>query len=199
MGDDIVIHFVVKFVKQLRDHFENFNLDKMQMLFLRRMTVGASDVGNRLRLTMRSVPQAVVVVTCADGNSHRGMTCSSFNSISLNPPLVSFAVKLPSSTRELLTKSRKYAVHLLSSEQMAQSICFSSPKTQQDIQKYPHYFVDKLPILRGCLNVLLCELDSRHMFGDHEIWYSRVLDVLHDGYFVGLMQESKKKLASMKN
>merc|ERR1712038_902868 len=59
---------------------------------------------------MSSVPQPMVVVTsackCNDSQSliKRGITCSSFTSVSLDPPIVSFAVNQKSRMHHLLLK-----------------------------------------------------------------------------------------------
>ncbi|KAG7571325.1 hypothetical protein FFLO_00677 [Filobasidium floriforme] len=54
-------------------------------------------VGDQLRNVMRSVPQPVaIVITRLEDGTHHGATLSSFTSISLSPPLVSFSLRLPS-------------------------------------------------------------------------------------------------------
>lgn len=151
------------------------------------------DISQQLRRTMKKVPSPVIVVTCNAGKSIKGITCSSYNSISLNPPIISFALKLPSSTREMLIGSSKYAVHILSSQQTKQSMNFASPKTQGDFSGFPFYLDSNgLPILQGCLSVLECSLDQRQIVGDHEVWYSKVLQVT-DGY-----QKSEKGFEALK-
>lgn len=140
-------------------------------------------ISDKLRATMRKVPLPVVVVTGSSDGISRGITCSSFNSISLTPPVVSFAVKVPSSTKNILEKSNLFAVHLLSSVQIAQATNFSSPKTQQDFTNFLHYLKGKerLPIIEGCVSVLICNLHSTHRIGDHEVWYSNVVEILPFG------------------
>jgi flavin reductase (DIM6/NTAB) family NADH-FMN oxidoreductase RutF len=143
----------------------------------------SESISNQLRKTMQKVPLPVVVVTASSEGQYRGMTCSSFNSISLQPPIIQFSIKLPSTQRNIMEKSQGYAVHLLSNEQKHQSITFSSPKSQGEFDKFPYYVNGerKLPILQGCVSVLICELMQRHEIGDHEVWYSRVLEILPDG------------------
>lgn len=85
-----------------------------------------------VRHAMRSIPQGVVVVTSTDVNKpadpkikdrndrydhdrYRGMTISSFNTVSLDPvPIVSFNIKVPSATHDAITNSRKFIIHTLS-------------------------------------------------------------------------------------
>ncbi|KAG0284978.1 hypothetical protein BGZ96_010716 [Linnemannia gamsii] len=84
----------------------------------------------KFRKVLRKVPFPVVVVsTCSpeDPNLRRGITISSFSSISLQPvPLVSFCVKLPSRASTVLHESDQFVIQFLSSEQIAHSVAFSS-------------------------------------------------------------------------
>ncbi|KAF9904327.1 hypothetical protein EC991_002833 [Linnemannia zychae] len=96
--------------------------------------VKASDqdhaTSEKFRKVLRKVPFPVVVVsTCCpkNPNLHRGITISSFSSISLQPiPLVSFCVKLPSRASTILHESDQFVIQFLSSEQIAHSVAFSS-------------------------------------------------------------------------
>lgn len=70
---------------------------------------------------MRKVPYPVAIITATDPDtkgptkhSYRGMTVSSFSTVTLNPePVVSFNVKRPSETLNALLASGRFLVHLL--------------------------------------------------------------------------------------
>ena len=72
---------------------------------------------------MRRVPYPVAIITSTDPNnsgggsvqeSFRGMTVSSFNTVTLTPePVVSFNVRRPSETLNAMLASRRFLVHLL--------------------------------------------------------------------------------------
>lgn len=68
---------------------------------------------------MRQVPHPVAIITATDPNSpadqaFRGMTVSSFNTVTLYPePVISFNVKRPSETLHALQTSGHFHVHLL--------------------------------------------------------------------------------------
>ena len=141
----------------------------------------SKSIATSLRQTMRAVPQAVIVVTCESNGIKRGMTCSSFTSVSLDPPIVTFSIKKPSLTESILSQSTQHAIHLLSADQMGQSIWFSSPKTQHDFSKYPYFELDQLPLLQGCLSTLICTKHQTIDVGDHQVWYSKVIEVIPDG------------------
>ncbi|KAH6567033.1 hypothetical protein BASA50_009133 [Batrachochytrium salamandrivorans] len=144
-------------------------------------SISTDVVEGSMRQLMRQVPQPVVVVTVCDTTTAppktRAMTCSSFTSVSLTPPIVSFGIRSPSSMTPLLLSSSYFAVHLLSKQQIAQSVAFSSPRTQTDFTAFPHHFDDGgtgLPILHGSLSVLICRAEQTIQIGDHEVWFGRV-------------------------
>lgn len=69
---------------------------------------------------MRRVPYPVAIITATDPSgapdtsSFRGMTVSSFNTVTLTPnPVISFNVRRPSETLNALLASQRFLVHLL--------------------------------------------------------------------------------------
>ncbi|KAJ6171183.1 hypothetical protein N7470_000250 [Penicillium chermesinum] len=68
---------------------------------------------------MRRVPYPVAIITATDPSStadtsFRGMTVSSFNTVTLSPtPIISFNVRRPSETLNALLASGRFLVHLL--------------------------------------------------------------------------------------
>lgn len=82
-------------------------------------------LSDQVRLLMRRVPYPVAIITATDPHTHthkdtqiehsyRGMTVSSFSTVTLHPePVVSFNVKRPSETLNALISSGRFLVHLL--------------------------------------------------------------------------------------
>ncbi|KAL1849259.1 hypothetical protein Plec18170_007551 [Paecilomyces lecythidis] len=76
-------------------------------------------LSDQVRFLMRQVPHPVAIITATDPNSpadeaYRGMTVSSFNTVTLYPePVISFNVKRPSETLHALQASGHFHVHLL--------------------------------------------------------------------------------------
>jgi flavin reductase (DIM6/NTAB) family NADH-FMN oxidoreductase RutF len=68
---------------------------------------------------MRRVPYPVAIITATDPQgpvekAFRGMTVSSFNTVTLHPsPIISFNVRRPSETLSALQSSGRFLVHLL--------------------------------------------------------------------------------------
>ncbi|KAL5340806.1 flavin reductase like domain-containing protein [Aspergillus crustosus] len=91
-------------------------------------------LSTQVRLLMRRVPYPVAIITSTDPNppsssssppasNFRGMTVSSFNTVTLTPkPVISFNVRRPSETLNALLKSGRFLVHLLSPGQGAAAL-----------------------------------------------------------------------------
>nr|WP_221380632.1 flavin reductase family protein [Actinoplanes polyasparticus] len=79
------------------------------------------------RRVLGRLPTGVVVVTGAgpDGEP-AGMTCNSFTSVSLDPPLVLFCVSYTSTTWPLLRTSGRFCVNVLASHHDLLSSRFAS-------------------------------------------------------------------------
>lgn len=91
------------------------------------MTVPAEDY----RAAMRRHPAGVVVITLMSESGPVGFTATSFASLSLDPPLVSFNITHTSSSIGALRKAPSVAVHLLSERQLALSRRFSASADQR--------------------------------------------------------------------
>ncbi|BFZ02593.1 hypothetical protein BsWGS_05633 [Bradybaena similaris] len=145
--------------------------------------VASDETEEFFRLAMRKVPQQVVVVTTSlyQPNTRtwtkRGVTCSTFSSVSFRPPIVSFCLSQESRMHYLIKTVGTFAVHILTQDQVYQGIHFSKP-ARDDICQFdsiPHVQGEEgLPIILGCSSVLLCDSHSYHAVGDHMVWYGNV-------------------------
>lgn len=143
-----------------------------------------------LRLVMRSVPSPVVVVTMCElrgqqpqsnNSTYRGVTMSSFTSVSLSPPIVSFCLRLPSQTSRLLESvGSPFIINILSQGMMQHSVHYASPQNQQDFSPFPHYIDpdSRLPVFMNCVSSLVCETDRQLIVGDHQVFFGRVARIL---------------------
>ena len=126
----------------------------------------------------------IVLTTVAAGSPPRGTTCSSFTSVSLEPPIVSVALRSPSQTITLLNQSRSFAIHFLSHRMLAHSIAFSNPKSQSDFSPFKCSLIQTehgaLPILKGCLAVLMCSTERQISVGDHDVFFGNVKSVIKE-------------------
>ncbi|KGT89266.1 hypothetical protein NG99_19875 [Erwinia typographi] len=118
----------------------------------------------------------VTVVTARqpDG-SLLGMTVSSFNSLSLNPPLVLFSLAQHSTSGTTLRELDHYAINVLSQEQSELSGHFARPgdKSWSGIAWRPGEY--DLPLLEGALASFECASWNHYEGGDHIIFLGQVM------------------------
>src|ERR671916_1648988 len=75
--------------------------------------------GDELRAVMRSFPSGICVVTIELEGQRVGLTVGSLVSLSLEPPLVGFALGRQAQLHELLRGAGEFGVSLLRAEQEA--------------------------------------------------------------------------------
>jgi flavin reductase (DIM6/NTAB) family NADH-FMN oxidoreductase RutF len=85
----------------------------------------ATDVSEGLRTAMRLSAQPVSVVTAGTGPDARGLTVSSFTSLSLSPPLVSFALGNETLFLPVVREGERVALHILGEDQEQTAVHFA--------------------------------------------------------------------------
>ena len=114
-----------------------------------------SDVS--LRDVMRTFPQGVVVVTAEGDEGPRGITVSSFTSVSLTPPLVLICVMKEARAHAAIAKG-KFTINVLSDTQGALSDHFASPNLSSSEQFESHTY----PKLADCLATCTASSSRRY-------------------------------------
>jgi flavin reductase (DIM6/NTAB) family NADH-FMN oxidoreductase RutF len=134
----------------------------------------------RFRDALGQFPTGVAVITTLAANGERlGMTISSFNSLSLDPPLVLFSVHRQANSFAAWQKAEHYAVNVLNEEQKEISNRFARAKGEKWIGESPLVGKTGAPLLPHTLVTFECEAYGRHDGGDHEIFVGRVVG-LHE-------------------
>ena len=127
------------------------------------------------RNTLGQFATGVTIITArnVDGTP-AGVTCSSFNSVSINPPLILWSLGRDSRSMAAFEASDKFAVHVLASDQDDLSNLFASKVDD----KFAGLDVgtDGPPLLEGCSARLICEMRHRYEGGDHIIMVGEVLE-----------------------
>jgi flavin reductase (DIM6/NTAB) family NADH-FMN oxidoreductase RutF len=78
------------------------------------------------RATLGRFPTGVAVITASlPGQAPVGLTVSSFNSVSLEPPLVLFSLSRGSSSMATMQDCDRYVIHVMSHEQLGVSHRFT--------------------------------------------------------------------------
>src|SRR5690242_18425726 len=119
----------------------------------------------------------VVVVTArARTGGPLGFTCQSFVSLSLDPPLVSFAPSRTSTTWPQIREVGAFCVNVLAAEHSELSTAFARPARAGDkfagVDWCPA--PSGAPVLEGVIAWVDCTLWAEHDGGDHTIAVGRV-------------------------
>ena len=103
-----------------------------------------------------------------------GITASSFNSVSLSPPLVLWSLGLKASSLPLFHAGTHYVINVLAADQLA--LCQRFAYGQGDRFAGVNYTLGQsgLPILDGALAWFECHNRSRYEEGDHVIFVGEV-------------------------
>jgi flavin reductase (DIM6/NTAB) family NADH-FMN oxidoreductase RutF len=132
----------------------------------------------RFRNALGRFPTGVVIVTAVAPDGARiGMTVSSFNSVSLDPPLVLFSVHRQALTFPIWQKIGSFAINILNEEQETLSNQFAHAKGEKWDGVMPLAGVTGVPIMPNACAVFECKAHARHDGGDHEIFVGRVLEI----------------------
>jgi len=118
----------------------------------------------------------IVTTVNADGSSV-GMTVSSFNSVSLDPPMVLWSAGTQASEYHSFAVCKKFAVHVLSESQVELSNRFATPEIDKFDQIDYQISEHGLPVISGCPMCMQCETINCHDAGDHKILIGRVIGV----------------------
>lgn len=107
-------------------------------------------------------------------SSFVGLTASSFNSVSLTPPLVLWSLDLKSNSFDAFTAASHYVVNVLSLDQI--DLCNRFAFGQGDRFAETDYVLGQsgLPILKGALAWFECHNRSKYEEGDHLIFVGGV-------------------------
>jgi flavin reductase (DIM6/NTAB) family NADH-FMN oxidoreductase RutF len=121
------------------------------------------------RALLRRHAAAVVVVT-APGSPPAGFTATSFTSVSLDPPLVSFCLAHSASAWPAVQKAHAVAVHVLTEGQERVARTFST----RGIDRFAAHGAWRpgphgVPLLDGVLATIVCTVTRRVEAGDHTI------------------------------
>ena len=107
-------------------------------------------------------------------SSFVGITASSFNSVSLTPPLVLWSLGHRASSLPLFHAGTHYVVNVLAADQL--DLCHRFASGQGDRFAQTDYSLGQagLPILKGALAWFECHNRSRYEEGDHVIFVGEV-------------------------
>ena len=132
---------------------------------------------------MRAYPQGVTVVTFATDEGPKGITVSSFTSVSLSPPLVLVSIAKGSALHDSLRRSKGFAVNLLADDQKSVSDRFAGRVQMKDRFDGLRFKkgVAGSPIIDGAHAAIECKAWRTYEGGDHSLLIGEVVSaaVIH--------------------
>jgi 3-hydroxy-9,10-secoandrosta-1,3,5(10)-triene-9,17-dione monooxygenase reductase component len=135
----------------------------------------AKAAARRFRDVLGCFASGITVVTTVSNGSPVGMTCQSFSSVSLEPPLVLFVPARTSRAWPVIQRTGRFCVNVLASDQEHISTQMASKGTDKfaGIEWRPAE-VTGSPVLEGTLAHLDCTIHAVHEAGDHYVVIGRV-------------------------
>jgi flavin reductase (DIM6/NTAB) family NADH-FMN oxidoreductase RutF len=129
------------------------------------------------RAALGRFPTGVTIITAEkEDKSFVGLTVSSFNSVSLDPPLIVWSLSRNSSSLAAIEHCERYVIHVLGSDQMALAGRFARGTAKERFADVP---VTKAPngapkLDTSCAAWFECFNRSRYDEGDHVIFVGQV-------------------------
>lgn len=132
-----------------------------------------------LRDAMGCFATAVTVVTTLKDGVAIGVTVNSFNSVSLDPPLVLFSLAHDATALQAIRESDRFAVNVLGEDQQdfSQRFATSGIDALEDVPNCPG--PTGCALIEGAIAHFDCRLEQAIEAGDHTILIGRVEAVTH--------------------
>jgi len=134
----------------------------------------------------------VTVVTTHDAGEDWGMTCSSFNTVSLEPAMVLWSIRTNSLSHPAFLRSGKYMVNVLAAKQKELAIRFAQGPQPARFAGLPLVRgASRCPRLPEALAWFDCQVTQVVKAGDHDILIGEVKDFgMHAGHPLVYAQRS---------
>lgn len=132
------------------------------------------------RQALGTFPTGVTIITAVDASgADVGMTANSFNSVSLDPPLVLWSLARTATNFDALIQAKHFAVHVLAADQDELAMVFA----QKGADRFAGLQVTRgqhdLPLLDGAVARFECRTAHHYEGGDHVIIVGEVLGLEH--------------------
>lgn len=133
------------------------------------------DDARQFRDALGAFATGVTIVTTRDAQGRDvGLTANSFNSVSLDPPMVLWSLAKSARSLPAFLAATHFAVHVLAADQEELSLRFAA----RGVEKFAGLDLERgaaqVPLLRGCSARFQCRTAFRHEGGDHMIFVGAV-------------------------
>jgi flavin reductase (DIM6/NTAB) family NADH-FMN oxidoreductase RutF len=120
----------------------------------------------------------ITIVTSVSADNERlGFTANSFNSVSLDPPLVLFSLDRGAYSLRAFEAAGVFAINILREDQESVSVAFARALSNKWEGVRVETWVTGSPIFPDSLASFDCQTTSMHDGGDHVIFVGRVLQL----------------------
>ena len=150
------------------------------------------------RSALGSFATGVTIVTARDASGAPvGLTANSFNSVSLDPPMVLWSLSLHSGSLPVFRDADNWAVHVLAADQQAMSDRFATPGRDKFDGLSLGDGPEGAPLIEGCAARFGCRARFEYEGGDHAIFLGEVVDfdrreaeplIYHGGQYSRIMR-----------
>jgi flavin reductase (DIM6/NTAB) family NADH-FMN oxidoreductase RutF len=120
-----------------------------------------------------------VTIVCAraDGARYVGFTANSFNSVSLDPPLILWSLSQRSASLAAFERADRYSVNVLATGQVGLARRFSRPHADRFANVPFRLGWSDAPLIEGCIAWFECRHHARHRAGDHTLFIGEIVTV----------------------
>lgn len=118
-----------------------------------------------------------IMTTRGPGGVRVGCTASSFNTVSLEPPLVLWSLGLRAASLGAFRAAEHFGVSILAEDQRDIALQLARPAEDKFAGVALREGIGGVPLIRGALAHLECRIAARYPGGDHEIMLGEVLNL----------------------
>jgi 3-hydroxy-9,10-secoandrosta-1,3,5(10)-triene-9,17-dione monooxygenase reductase component len=141
------------------------------------MSSGTLDTRRYRDVLGRFASGVVVVAGLVDGRP-RGLSCQSFFSVSLDPPLIAISPARSSSSWREIEGTGAFAISVLSRDQRGLCLTFGRGGPRDKFATTPwRQAPSGAPLINGAVAWLDCAVEAVHSAGDHLLVLGRVMEL----------------------
>jgi 3-hydroxy-9,10-secoandrosta-1,3,5(10)-triene-9,17-dione monooxygenase reductase component len=133
--------------------------------------------GAHFRTVLGHFASGIAIITGMDGSEPVGLTCQSFTSLSLDPPLVGFCPSKSSTSWPRIMPSGAFCVNVLADDQEEVCRVFATKGVDKFRGVGWRAGESGSPIIHDSLAWIDCRIETIHDAGDHVIVVGRVLEL----------------------
>ncbi|MFO1426567.1 MAG: flavin reductase [Steroidobacteraceae bacterium] len=151
------------------------------------------------RRALGAFATGVTIVTTVDSRGEMvGLTANSFNSVSLDPPMVLWSLARSSRSLAAFESAGAFAIHVLAANQESLSARFAARGADKFAGLEVARGVDGVPLLDGCSARFQCRTVYRYEGGDHVIFVGEVVHFDHSDRAPLVFQQGRYAVATSK-